>query len=72
MVRKIRPIGDQTTVRAKLAENVNGGQAVPGGQRDDQLAMRPRRHARWDDQAAIRLARKCNDGPFEFTTITHV
>ena len=54
LVRKIRPIGDQTTVRAKFAENVNGGQAVPGGQRDDQIAMRPRRHARWDDQAAIR------------------
>jgi hypothetical protein len=34
--------------------------------------MDPRRHARWYDQPAIRLARECGDGPFDLATIADI
>src|SRR5262249_34042196 len=38
-VNRIRPIGDQAAGADEDAEWIDDGQSVPGGQRDDQIAM---------------------------------
>src|SRR6516225_2865702 len=38
-VNRIRPIGDQAAGADEDAEWIDDGESVPGGQRDDQIAM---------------------------------
>src|SRR5262249_46030376 len=55
LVDHFRPIGNQAAVHCHVAERVDGGQPVLGGQRDDQLAMNCLRRAPCHDQAPIGL-----------------
>jgi hypothetical protein len=66
------PIGDQATAGDEVASVVDGGQFVPGRQRDDQIAMSARQRARRHDQAAIRGARECRDGALDLAGVAHV
>src|SRR5262249_40304780 len=47
-------------------------QAEPRGQRHDLIAMSERRRACRHDQAAVRLARGCNDGALDLADVAYV
>ena len=72
LVDEIRPIGDQAAGGDERAFVVDCGQLVPGRQRDDQIAMKPRGRARRHDQAAIRSAREGRDGALDLAGVAHV
>src|SRR5437868_7763614 len=72
LVNYFGPIGDQSAVSNHVAKGIDGWQPMSGGQCDDQLAMNCLRRTSCHNQAAVRLVRECGDGPFDFSTITHV
>ena len=58
-------VGHETTIRDKSTERVDRRQAVPGRERDNEIAMQEGGGIRRQDQAAIRLARKRLDGALD-------
>jgi hypothetical protein len=59
-------VGEQSAVSGEFRCRINRGYVVSGGGHYDLRAMRERKYIRWDDQAAFRLARKRDDGRFDF------
>ena len=55
----------------KRREGVDCGHPVSGGQRDDQLAMSDRQHARRHNQANVRGAREGRDGALDLAGVAH-
>ena len=69
LVDDVWPIGGQAAPGYKEAQRVDGGQAIAGRQRDDQIAMADRRPNSCHDQAEIRPTRKRRDNTLNFTDV---
>src|SRR5215510_11843091 len=71
-VEVIGPIGEEAAAGDVEAVVVHRGQSVPGGQRDDQIAMARRRRAPGHDQAVVRPFGERSDGPFDLAGLMQI
>ena len=71
LVDPIRPIGDQAAGGDEGAVGVDGGQLVPGRQRDDQIAMN-RRCPPASRSVRHSASREGRDGALDFAGVAHV
>src|SRR5204863_8011733 len=65
LVDPIDPVGHEATGRDVIAARMDRWQAMPGSERDDEIAMRSVRKERQQDQAAVRHAREGFDGALD-------
>src|SRR5439155_21223985 len=71
VVCEINPIGCKPTVRDVRTLPIDRRQAVPGGERDDLLAMTNDRRGTRRDQASIGLVRQGFDRAVDLAGIAH-
>jgi hypothetical protein len=69
LVDDIWPVGGQAAASYKEAQGVDGWQAMPGSQRDDQITLIDSRSNSCRDQAEIGPTRKRRDDTIDFTDV---
>jgi hypothetical protein len=69
LVDDIWPVGGQAAARYEEAQGVDGRQAVPGSQRDDQITLTDRRSNSCRDQAEIGPTRERRDDTIDFIDV---
>ena len=72
LVDNISPIGDQAAAADGDAVEVDRRQLVPGGKRDNQVAMNVCQRAPGHDQTTVRGARKGRDGRLDLAGVAHI
>src|SRR6516225_1221588 len=69
LVDDIWPVGHQAAAGYEEAQGVDGRQAMPGSQRDDQITLTDRRSNSCRDQAEIGPTRERRDDTINFTDV---
>src|SRR5262249_31717122 len=72
LVDGIGTVGDQAAAVDELACEVDRGQFVPRGERDEQIAVSRRQRASSYDQTAIRSAREGRDAVLDRGCLAHI
>jgi hypothetical protein len=65
LVKEIGSVGDQAASGGEEASGVDGGQLMPGRERDDQVAMTQRQWTPRHDQGFMGRPHECSDGRFD-------